>query len=62
VLVHAVGKIAQSIRHGAHGNDGLAAHLRDDCVVDVGDGMAEFHLDQLDGLFYAPSDAARART
>lgn len=57
----AIGKISQSFGHRAHGSDRLLAHLRNYRIVHIGNGMAQFHLDQFDGLFDAAAYAARAR-
>jgi len=58
--VEAIGEVAEGFGQGAHGRDGLAADLGDDRVVDIGDGVTQFHLDEFDGLFDAVAYAARA--
>ena len=56
-LVDSIGKAAQSFSNRAHSGDRLPAHLRNDRVVDVGDGVAQLHLDQLNSFFNAPAYA-----
>jgi hypothetical protein len=59
LAVDAIGQIAQGIRKIAHGQDGLAPNLRNDRVIHVGDGMTQFHFDQLDGFFDPAADTPR---
>jgi len=58
VLIEFVGEALQSVRDGAEGGDGFATDFGDDGGIDVGGGMADFHLDEFDGLFEALADAA----
>jgi hypothetical protein len=51
--VKAVGEAAQCVGDVAQGRDGFAPDLGDNGGVDVGGGVTDFHLDELDGLFNA---------
>jgi hypothetical protein len=59
-LFEAIGETSQGFGHGAHGSDRLLAHLRNDCVIHISDGMAQLHLDQFNSFFDATAYAARA--
>jgi hypothetical protein len=53
-----VGEVAEGGGDIAEGGDGFATNFGDDGGVDVGSGMADFHLDEFDGFFDALSDTA----
>jgi hypothetical protein len=59
LAVDAIGEVPQRIGKTAHGLDGLAPNLGDDRVIHVGDGMAQFHFDQLDSFLDPAADTAR---
>ena len=61
MLIEFVGEALQSVRDGAEGGDGFATDFGDDGGIDVGGGMADFHLDEFDGLFNALGNAAGRR-
>jgi hypothetical protein len=56
--VHAVGEAAQGVCERAHGGDGFAADIGHDSVIDVANGMAQFHLDEFHSFFDASADTA----
>ena len=59
--VEAVGEALESVGDGTQGGDGFAADFGDDGGVDVCGGVADFHLDEFDGLFNALGNAAGRR-
>jgi hypothetical protein len=61
MLLDPIGEIAQRIRQAAHGGYRLAPNLRNHRVINIGDRVTEFHLDQFDGLFNAAAYAPRTR-
>jgi hypothetical protein len=56
VTVHAVGQGAEGVGDAAHGGDGFAADLGNDRIVQVGDGMAQLHLDELKSFIDSLAD------
>jgi hypothetical protein len=58
VAVKPVGKLAQGVGYVAQGADGLGAHLGDDGCIDIGCGVTNLHLDELDGFFNALPNAS----
>jgi hypothetical protein len=58
--VHPVSQIAQCIGQRPHGGDRFAANLGNHGIIDVGDGMAQFHLDQFNCLLNAAAHTAGA--
>ena len=59
-LVHAIRKITQRVRHFAHGRQSTRRDLRNYRVVDISNGMAQFHLDQFHSFFKAMAHTAVA--
>ena len=58
IALEAIGEVAHGIGDIAQGGDGLGAHLREDRVIQVGRGVAEFHLNEFDGFFNALGNTA----
>jgi hypothetical protein len=58
IALEAIGEVAHGIGDIAQGGDGLGAHLGKDGVIQIGRGVAEFHLNEFDGFFNALADAA----
>jgi hypothetical protein len=56
VTIHAVGQGAEGVGHASHCGDGFAADLGYDRIVQVGDGMAQLHLDQLQSFVNSLAD------
>jgi hypothetical protein len=56
-MIQAVSEVAQGGGDVAQGGDGFAADLGDDGGVDVGSRVADFHLDEFDGLVNALANA-----
>jgi hypothetical protein len=56
LAVDAIGQVAQRIGKTAHRQDGLAPDLGNDRVIHVGDGVTQFHFDQLDRFIDPAAD------
>jgi hypothetical protein len=60
-LFEAVGKIPQSFRSFSESGDRFDPDLWNHGVIHVLDCVAQFHLNQFDGLFNPSAHASRAR-
>lgn len=61
-LFKAIGKVAQCVGGRSHGADRFAPHLRNHRIIDVSDGVSQFHLDELNGLFNSLAYTTRTRS